>query len=129
MGFKEWMDKQEELPSPLYYGCWDDVGHYLHRVSGMTISLQRVEKELPWGYHVDGGLAPQNSGQIQGQASLHHKDGWTALSFWDRTVDKRPGSSSTFLAKGTYDFEAMKKIAQENFPSIWQRFPFEITEK
>ena len=37
----------------------------------------------------------------QGEAIIHHKNGWTALSLWDSTIDTRPGCSSTYLAKGT----------------------------
>ena len=64
--------------------------------------------------------------QAEGKAALHYKGGWTALAFWDRSVDSRPGSNSVFLAEGTHQFEDMVVLAQQSFPSIMQRFKFKI---
>lgn len=64
----------------------------------------------------------------EGRAVIHHKDGWTAMGFWDRSVDTRGGCNSVFFAEGTHDFAGMVAIANEKFPTIMRRFKFEITE-
>ena len=105
-----------------YFGCKKSLGHYLYSSDGKSRKIDII----PWGYDIDGLLAPSTTSK-QGKALLHHKDGWTALSFWDNSVDKRPKSCSTFLAQGIFDFEQMKAIAKDNFPDIWERYSFEIT--
>jgi hypothetical protein len=57
-----------------------------------------------------------------------HKDGWTAIAFWDRSLDKRPGSSSAFILEGTHSFEDMLETAREKFADIFARLTFEITK-
>jgi len=64
--------------------------------------------------------------QIEGAALLHYKDGWTALSFWDRSIDKRSGCNSNFFAQGTHTFEEMLEIARAHFPAVMARFTFKI---
>lgn len=108
----------------LHYGCWNDVGHYLRE----SRYLYGDRKDLPWD-NIDGGLCPDKiNGQIQGDAILHHRDGWTAISFWDRSVDSRGGSNSNFFAEGNHSFEEMVQIAKDKFPNIMSRFKFEIVE-
>lgn len=83
---------------------------------------------------MDSNLAPAKRNKFgrkekeepQGVCALHYKDGWTAISFWDRTGDSRGNSNSTFFIEGTYDFEAMKKMATEQYPEIISRFNFEL---
>lgn len=122
-----------------YFGCSklkprDPVGHYLH-----DNNLRHdwdVEKGLPvlWrNGKIDGGFAARvyqpNGDSIeapQGQARWMMCQGWTLISFWDRTGDSRPGSSSTFISKEHLTFEQMVAIAKEEFPQIWNRFNFEV---
>lgn len=100
-----------------YFGCIGQAGHYMH-----DENLQRAHdflKTNPWGYSVDGTLCPSIDSQSLG---IHWKDDWTALAFWDRSVDSRPGSNSVFLIEGTHGFDKMKKFIVEKFPSIVERF-------
>lgn len=110
-----------------YWGCISGIekGHYLWR-PGMRYASREIG-ELPEGWQgfLDGGLCPKEQ-QIEGQALLHHLDGWTALAFWDRSMDTRPGSNSLFLAQGTFEFEQMLMIAEIHFPVIKSRFKFSI---
>src|ERR1700693_4562864 len=74
-----------------FFGCMRGPGHYLHSnpsPRGLTErrALCAIERSNPWGYKIDGKLCPAGA-QVQGRALVHHKDGWTALSFWDRSVD------------------------------------------
>ena len=111
-------------PPIYYFGCIGDSGHYLWRNDynrGLDFDV------TPWGTDIDTGLCPPGN-QPQGLAALHHKDGWTALAFWDRSVDKRPGSNSVFLANRVVDFDGMMALARANFPAVIARLPFPITD-
>jgi hypothetical protein len=115
-----------------YFGCVDVAGHYMHAAKApRSLEERRAEHDVlysnPWGTEVDSGLCPSGP-EIEGRALLHHKDGWTALSFWDRSVDSRGKCNSNFLAKGTFDFEKMLELARENFPHVMKRFKFEIVQ-
>jgi hypothetical protein len=125
-----------------YYGAWGGPGHYLRRPSGMDASAEdRValppELVCPDGvYCGDPALLDtrdrrhpfwpgEEKNQPLGLARLVRVTGnrgtWTALSFWDRSQDKRFGSNSTFIAEGDLDFAAMCVIAAERFPGVWRR--------
>ena len=107
-----------------YFGCVGVSGHYMHGVDGR--SAHRFTQTNPWGYGVDGSLLPKS--QIEGRAFIHHKDGWTALSFWDRSVDSRRGSHSTFLAEGSFGFDEMVAFGKKHFPEVWARYTFPVVE-
>lgn len=128
-----------------YFGCAcgidgrRDVGHYLYQPGrdGDLIkrgykSRKALDELIPWGATPDATLAPRPSGRHseapQGVAALHHKDGWTALSFWDRSGDSRPNSNSTFMFYDHLTFEEIVKRAKVEFPALFERFPFEIVE-
>lgn len=121
---------QDEVKAPapkvFYYGCLKNVdkfhkeaGHYMYE-PGM-ISVRQTEVNHPFGQYPDGTLCPQGP-QWQGKALLHHKDGWTAIGFWDRTGDMRGNSNSNFIVRGTYTFDEMCKLAEEQYPELWKRF-------
>lgn len=115
-----------------FFGCEKQAGHFMKR-NGPDFTLEDRRKTChfternPWGHNIDSGLCPKDS-DVQGRAIIHHKDQWTALSFWDRSVDRRGGSNSNFLAEGTHTFDEMVAIAKENFPEIMARFNFPIVE-
>ena len=108
-----------------YYGCVKGSGHFFH-----DVHLQHdctAWRDIPWA-NIDGKLCPRDGHgpQVEGEAALHHLGGWTALAFWDRSVDARIECNSVFFAEGTYGPDAMMQIAREHFPSIWARFKFEV---
>jgi hypothetical protein len=138
-----------------YFGCIDDSGHYLwdkerppqptmaERIMGPGAERlnghnrgnawrSRETRELyrngqPWKDSIDSMLCPSGP-QVEGVALLHHKDGWTAVAFWDRTVDHRPGSHSTFIAEGTFTYDEMVTAAKTQWPEVWARYKFEVRE-
>lgn len=118
--------------SAYYFGCWQQVGHAFFAPGMLTVSPRDVA--IPWdSYGIDGKLCPPGRGrgaanQQEGVAALHHKDGWTALAFWDRTVDTRGGSNSAFLLEGEHDYTAALALARETFPEVFARLRFEIVE-
>jgi hypothetical protein len=114
-----------------YFGCWDAIGHFLWTPSGGSVPLSTT----PWGNAVDSGLCPgkrDRHGEVacedqrEGQAALHHLDGWTALAFWDRSVDKRHGSSSAFIAEVTLTLPEMMALAWSSFPAVMARLKVAI---
>jgi len=121
-----------------YFGCYKHPGHYLW-VPGMgSHSMSLLAKTIPWGDHVDGGLCPGKKGrdgwtrsygtaQVEGQAEHHVLDGWTAVAFWDRSGDSRPGSNSAFIFEGVFTFEGVIARSKEVFPEIWKRITFEVS--
>lgn len=122
----------------LYFGCWGQAGHYLFGEGGHHISSERlpagfVETFGDHGWGLDAKFCPGYVGPYQrdreeheGEALLHHVNGWTVLAFWDRSVDKRGGCNSNFVERGTLTFEEMCTIAQAQFPSVWARYPFKV---
>ncbi len=121
----------------LYFGCprgvwgYSEAGHRFCWPGGSGVLMREGEKN-PWALKVDGGLAPRKWDSCrapecpQGVAALHHKDGWTALSFWDRTGDSRGNSSSTFLFDAVLDFDSAVTAACDHFPELFNRFDFEV---
>ena len=115
-----------------FFGCENgQAGHYLWSV-GMNRCWDLIEK-LPWGWSIDAKLAPAtpegNTGraEIEGHAALHHKDGWSVLAWWDRSVDKRYGSNAGLHARGTFTAEEMLALGRKYFPAVMSRFTYEIT--
>jgi hypothetical protein len=119
----------------LYFGCHRESGHYFWK-PGMRDRDCYPPQPLPW-QHVDMALCPgvtdpehphrnRTRPEVQGEAALHHKDGWTALAFWNRSVDTRPASNSAFIAEGEHDFETMMQLARDHFPEVVRRLPFEV---
>lgn len=109
-----------------FFGCYRDGGHYYFDPETEQ-SIGRREAPGPWGLLIDGRLAPPNDSTAN-KAIVTHKDGWTALSFWDYTIDSRGNSNANFLTRGEYDFAEMIELATEQWPQIMQRFKTAITE-
>lgn len=120
----------------VYFGPWNESGHFFFYENGDKVYSEE-RKKLEWKEHeIDGVMQPgcpdptdrlQRRGrQVQGEALLHHRNGWTALSFWDSSVDTRPGCSSTYVAKGTFTFEQMVELAKARFSERWNKMKFEV---
>lgn len=130
------MALERKIPKMLYFGCWDQPGHYLVNVHGAHQWHEKGSPKyvLPWD-RIDGALCYgckgdyDNGPQKEGLAKLHQKNGWTALSFWDRSVDKRGGCNSNFFLPAIVSFDEMVRLAKQQFPQIWARykFPVELT--
>jgi hypothetical protein len=111
-------------PAVLYFGCWDRPGHFLFQPNGQW-PLSHATPFGSFGEQLDRDhYKPEE--QTEGVARLTHDSGWTILAFWDRSVDRRSGCHSTFLAPGTWSAEEMIAGAREAFPSVWARYRFEV---
>lgn len=106
----------------LFFGCWDRLGHYLHTHAGRTVG----PSASPWGFSIDAGLLDQQAPQVEGVAVVVQRDGWTAISFWDRSVDTRPGSNAAFLVDELVSGEDLLGRARATFPAVFARFGFEV---
>ena len=127
-----------------YFGPWDRAGHFLVDENGNGI-YGSDRGTLPWVQgQMDGALQPHfrdcaknnsyrdrfcncSSGE-QGVALVHHKGGWTAMAFWDRSVDNRGASNSVYLAEGIFTFDEMVELAKTRFAYRWNKMSFPVTE-
>jgi hypothetical protein len=125
-----------------FFGCWNDLkGHHLWQPRPARYESVRHRGLIPWT-EIDGALTPGNRGgsslyamrdnhvesseQVEGLAALHHHDGWTALAWWDRSVDMRHGSNAALFARGEHDVAAMLKLGRQHFPTVMARFRYTI---
>ena len=134
-----------ESPMMLYFGPWDTPGHYLYWEDGRSERPERVggrerPRDFPWNedsseYGIDGQLQPgcyrknghwRHGTENQGEAKLYHKQGWTALSFWDRSVDPRGACNSTYFARGDFSFDQMVEMAKTRFAHRWNKMNFDV---
>lgn len=110
------------LPNPeiLYFGCIGKVGHNLHS------KQQHIQfHETPWGYKLDEEI-PAVEYEPEGLLRTFHKDGWTAVAFYDRSVDDRPGSKSIFLVAKDWPTEKVMAAAERQWPEVCGRPRFPI---
>lgn len=125
------MSKSTER-QPWFFGCWGRIGHYLWSPAGVL--YRRESARLPWS-DIDCVLCPGNRNrhgdvkpldQIEGAARLHVKDDWTALAWWDRSVDTRSGSNAAIFIPGVHDVHSALTIGRETFPSMFAQYEYEI---
>jgi hypothetical protein len=122
------------LPPIIYLGCWEQRGHYFY-IPGMQQLYQAYRNSEAQNYKelckLDGGFAPQDT-TAEGEAWYHcwHliDNVWClVISFWDNSVDRRPGSNSTFLLlRRPLSFSEAIQRCSEEFPEVFARFKFEV---
>jgi hypothetical protein len=103
----------------IYFGCGDQSGHYAFEEGTRYRSSDSSFAAF------DGTLPPQPERQLY-VASFSRLGGWgfSALSWWDRSVDSRPGSNSTILAPSlTIEPDTMLAEAKRRFPWVFDRLP------
>lgn len=119
------------LNTAYYFGCHRRSGHYLFapqmRDAGRTAWHDRMT-------YLDGSLAPEKD-DVQGAyepqfyAKFWRLTGYTpipysAISWWDRSVDSRHASNSIIFAPGhTVSAEVILELAQQHFPQVMGRLP------
>jgi hypothetical protein len=113
----------------LYFGCWDQVGHYLHQPNGRTVWRQRDDfPDLPWTPGLmDGGLLTNGKRPDVYDGKVYWTCGglafWYAFFWWDRSVDQRGASNSGFYVRGFGwpEAEAAFEYACAQFPQVVTR--------
>jgi len=77
--------------------------------------------------HVDNlGDVPMHR-QVEGQYALHHRDGWTALAWWDRSGRDGFWSNSALFAPGRLSADEMLALGRAQFPTVMERMKYEFT--
>lgn len=112
-----------------YFGCGSESGHYLfdpHR--GRFWPEHAIDRRLA---KFDGVLPPcPEPRACDYRASFNRLGalGYSALSWWDRTVDTRPASNSTIFAPSLkIPAEEMLAEAPRWFPWVFKRLPVQLT--
>lgn len=126
-------------PDVWYFGCcpraWSEAGHFLwNRPDGDRTPY----RARPMPFELDGPWCPHTDGrQSEGPARItrwrravpamlpaslpEERPTWTIVSWWDRSVDTRPGSHSTLVAAGDWPFDMMMAVARQKFPAVFAR--------
>lgn len=126
----------------LFFGVWGNRGE--HSLGGHWMWLptgnhlpHEMERYLPQPLQSpDGkycrGRDPKDPYKItlpqeEGVCRINFVDGWTILSFWDRSgADLRGGCNSNFLLYGRHPFAEMRGVAFTRFPRIAARWTFPL---
>lgn len=111
----------------IFFGSDGSTGHKSRGPTPMP-AWKFTREGQPWGLAIDGSLAPLGRNQAQGEALLHHRDGWTAIAFWDRTGDRRMNSNSVFLVNEIVTFDELVDRARREWPDLFNRFDFEVSQ-
>lgn len=53
---------------------------------------------------------------VQGRGFVHYAHGWTILSWWDRSGDRRRASCAVFFVRGYHRWTEALRLAREAFP-------------
>ncbi len=102
-------------------------GHELQGEDGFRVLHHLVPVDFPCSVNMlDCGLLPPRMPETQGRATLVHLNGWTILTFWDRSGDKRGQSCSAFVLCGTLDFDAVIRVSKARYPKVWERIDFDV---
>lgn len=106
-----------------FFGCHRVSGHYL-----VGPGFRYLDDRDQRGWYsrmegLDGSLAPQPGPQAEGVAWAWRLTGYTprpysALSWWDRSVDKRQGSNVIIFAPGhSVAAEDLLMLGRRHFPA------------
>lgn len=130
--------QKPQMLEVLYFGWSPSIGHglYFRPVNGTLVGPRTplLYESTPWGMKLDGGLCPESQkfpiadlAFTHEYMKVHRLGGWTAVAFWDRSGDKRPGSNTAFLVRDqTTSVEDVLKWARIQWPEVWARPGFPI---
>lgn len=106
-----------------YFGCIGQIGHHLFDVNERHLNYDRH----PLAKFLDGGFlrlceAPDIKAREGWVYVTRIGTSWTVLSFWDHTVDGRPGSNSNFILPGAFSYKDAMDWSRQAFPQVFARF-------
>lgn len=102
----------------LFFGCENVTGHYWS--GGSFRDIPGLTREIE--YKIDTTFAPRNTRE-QGHYQVCTLPPVLIVSWWDYTIDSRPGSNSNLIAYGYDNVEEIFKDAKIKFPSVMNRQP------
>ena len=143
---------EEETADPprifdFYFGCVGDIGHRLgiRRKGTVGLVVESPEKVLPKElHHLDSHFCPgvrpplYQAPSVQPEGLVRttwvsctvdaegRMETWTILSWWDRLVDGRHGSHSTFGLRGEHTYDAALTRLHELYPAIFARYDYNL---
>lgn len=127
--------KTENFASPemlpvLYFGCIGaGRGHNLFKSENGHPRYQHFYS-TPWGRDIDTGLCPKpEPKQPDGVLCYRVKDGWSAIAFWDRSGDQRPGSNTVFLVNAFVPALELLELARRQWPDVFKRENFPLNNR
>ena len=100
-----------------YFGCVDSVGHRL------------VDRNRRSHYHdelinLDGQLCTEDTALYRAVLTRLPHLNYSALAWWDQTVDRRPGSNSIIFAPSVEcTLESIRTAMTRWFPWVEARLP------
>ena len=113
-----------------YFGCIREAGHYLWTDERNSHYPDTISRQTP-GLNpallkaIDGVFAPHCLTEYQPEGLYQESivPPVRIVAWWDRSVDKRPGSNSALIGYGFYTAEDMVEAAIQQFPSVMNRQP------
>lgn len=113
-----------------YFGCWGQAGHYWRSPNGHATE-RAIEARIPEALRhgrIDGNFCPGYIGpykrtcpEVEGEAAIHLIEGWTALAWWDRSVDRRPACNSAVVVRGDHSYTMVLEIVKAQMPDLLKR--------
>lgn len=120
-------------PRVLFFGvsAGERGGHFLRAPGALRHASESVLRRLlppsieyfdgAWCWPVPRTLEqlrrPNLSGsEAQGRGFVHYRDGWTIVSWWDRSADTRGGCCAVFLVEGRHRWAEAIAHARQVFP-------------
>ena len=122
-----------DCQEPLYFGCNKRPGHYAHIRNGNELwhvgvrSDQRTAAAARWLEAHEAVFPSGDMYSAEGKATVYLFERATVLAFWDRSVDHRANCSSTFLLGESMEGPLALAHLRTWFPSVFERFDFEVT--
>jgi hypothetical protein len=110
----------------LYLGCWPGkLGHYVYAPGGVPVVA-------PWELYpatrvaglpiMDGDLMNLvlPALQLEGEGRYVYSDKRSAVWFWTRRIDTRPGSHAAFICEGRHEPDVILEKARIAFPTVME---------
>lgn len=100
-----------------YLGCINGPGHYLTDKNGRSAYINELSR-------LDGQLCLPDNTLYQAVLNRIPHLNYSALAWWDKTVDKRPGSNSIIFApSSTCTLDGIRSGMTRWFPWVEARLP------
>ena len=108
-----------------------DLYYFGYLTSGHSVYLDSIE-HYAVNYLIEGGLDTgllKKAGvpDVPGKGAYVQASGYSIVTFWDRSGDRRGNSNSAFFALGDHTADELLAAARERYPRLFERFNFEIT--
>ena len=104
------------------------VEHATEREASAALGRGGLDTRLCWnGPKTDLDLYARRD-ETEGRAFRTCRGGWTAVAFWDRSSDQRPGSNTAFIVHDDLTFAQVIRAAKHAWPQVWVRFTFPVIE-